>query len=318
MTGLDSLRRRVRGLDDEVLPSLAVRARRLADRSAALTAPVRGRDPRAELDRLVERVRLAVVEADRAARARLGTRLTAAVATGLAAVLVAGAALAVTGNGAAPSTVPVPLPTSSYAYSQPALVEGRVGPVPGTLVSEYLTVARAGLTVRLATDPDAPAYAIVDLTRYATPADAAGILAGRVRAVRVLARVPRPDVQTSLLVAPVSTLPGDIATAYAAQAGRKKAEAVALQQVANRLPEGDADRRATEQAAAVARAEAVAWQDGCACVYAFVVQAPVRDLADLARAAGVRAVDVAPPGRPLGEIRFTGLLPEQTDRITVP
>lgn len=173
----------------------------------------------------------------------------------------------------------------------------RLGPHDGELVSAYLARATAALD-RI---PDRPAgYALVAFDHYLTPAQVP-TLAGTVPMVRALIRVPLPRVQTEIVDVPARTR-ADIAGGMGAAAARLDATRAGADPVS----------------AAVARAQAARLREPCACVMGIVVHADRGALVDLDHRAGVRAVQPAPPGEPLGRLAFAPLLPEQRVRVEPP
>lgn len=313
----DKIGDRLDELDRRYVPRLAAAARRATDRATDVTDRARGRDLRGEARTLLRR-------ADAAAAQRLPGRTPRALAAALAAVLVAGGAYAVVRDGddrdalleAAATPVPTPTaPTGPYSYSEQD--PRNVGPALGTTVDAYLTLTRAELRVSTATGPDNKGIGLVHLRAYATPAQAADLVKG-LRPLRAIARVPGTGAQTSLLQAVATTLPEDIVSAYDEKVVRKEGEAAALEDAATRFPVGSPERRRSEEAARVARQEVDAYRGRCACVYALVVEAPVKVLAALGEDPRVRAVDLAPPGSLVDDLNFRGLIPEQNATVAPP
>lgn len=185
-----------------------------------------------------------------------------------------------------------------HVPSAPAASAGavRLGPEPGEDVAAYL--ARLPGTL----PPDGVrAPALVQLGAEATAGDALAAVAGTVPRTAVF-RVPLPRVQTALrFVALEDGVPRALDNAR----GRAQLAAAAE---ATRLP---------GRAGAVADAEARALADpGCRCVLAVLVDGDRAGLAAVARRAGVRAVEAAPPGT--ADPALAPLLPEQTARADPP
>jgi hypothetical protein len=97
----------------------------------------------------------------------------------------------------------------------------------------------------------------------------------------------------------------------------KEADAESYAARAGEAPDG-ALRQIYESNAEVARAEAAAYRQACACVYAMVARGSVAALAQLARAEEVRAVDPAPDLTDPRQAVFAPPLPEQVDRVSPP
>ncbi|MCE3554984.1 hypothetical protein LWC33_26465 [Pseudonocardia sp. RS11V-5] len=182
----------------------------------------------------------------------------------------------------------------------PAVAQGqvRLGPDSGEAVSDYLARLPATLPA-----PGEQALALVQLDREVTTADAAALI-GSAAPAEVVFRVPIPRVQTALRF---ETLPAGAPVAAALDTARQRAEHAA----------GADASRSTDRPAAVARAEAAAYEAGsCACVVALVVSADRAGLEALAAAPGVRAVEAAPAGVTAPELALSPLLPEQTTAAT--
>lgn len=176
----------------------------------------------------------------------------------------------------------------------------RLGPASGEDVGAYLA-RTAGLPVP--TDPS-PRLALVQFDSALDPAAATAALVGTTP-LQAVVRVPFPRVQTALHQ--VDTPPADPAAALQAALTTAGGEAAAD---AGRA--GPASSPADARRVAVARAEAAALgRPGCACLVAAVVRVDPAALPALRRAAGVRAVDVAPPGTSRTRLAVSPLLPDQ-------
>ena len=196
----------------------------------------------------------------------------------------------------------------------------RVGAVEGDRVSPYAD--RAGAELRsLVSSGTGETYALVSLLGYATPTGVLPVLTD-VDTVRVFVRLPVPGVQTAIESFGVRTPAADIPAAMARIAEERETGAADDERTAARLsgerPEERELKRFYTESARLDRAEAGAYRQGCACVYAVVVRAtPVR-LAQLAGRPGVRVVDPAPEVRRLDRTVFLPLLPEQTTVVAPP
>ncbi|MCW2568581.1 MAG: hypothetical protein JWN54_2678 [Mycobacterium sp.] len=196
----------------------------------------------------------------------------------------------------------------------------RVGAAEGDRVASYADRARAELGALVA-NSTAETYALVSLRGYGTPAAVLPLLTD-VEPARVFVRLPLPQVQTAIESFGVRTPAVDIPVALRRIAAEREAGAARDEQTAARLSGDDAKERQLRafytDSARLDRAEAAAYRQGCACVYALVVRAtPVR-LVELARRAGVRVVDPAPEIRRLDRTVFLPLLPEQAAVVTPP
>jgi hypothetical protein len=272
--------RRVRplhALDERVLPRLARGLSRLVGRTPALSTgpaePLRGGNRRA--------------------------RVLGAVAS-LGVLAVVGTALYVT------TDTPRPDLTVGQAV--------RVGAAEGEQVSLYTDRARAELQA-LVSAGTTETYALVSLRGYSTPGTVAPLLTG-VETVRAFVRLPLEGVQTPIVSFGVRRPAVDVPAAMARVAAEREATAREDEKTAAGLSGDDPKERQLREFytgnARLDRAEAQAYRDGCACVYAVVVRAtPVR-LAELAGRAGVRVVDPAPEVQRLDRTVFLPLLPEHT------
>jgi hypothetical protein len=196
----------------------------------------------------------------------------------------------------------------------------RVGAAEGDRVALYADRARAELGA-LMSNSTAETYALVSLRGYGTPAGVLPLLAD-VEAVRVFVRLPLPQIQTAIESFGVRTPAVDIPVAMRRIADEREAGAEQDERTAAGLSGSDAKERELRafytDSARLDRAEAAAYRQGCACVYAMVVRAtPVR-LTELARRAGVRIVDAAPEIRRLDRTVFLPLLPEQATVVAPP
>ncbi len=229
----------------------------------------------------------------------------------LVAAVVAGVAVAVLGHhdSAAPQHSSV-VPPGGFNYTT-------LGPAPGQPVSQYLQQARTRLSQVAKGGPDATTVAIVDLTGYRTPQDVIRLFTGeKVTQVHFRARVP--GVTTRPHVAAVSGT--DQVPSVLDRSGQVEAStAASLLRYAGTLPTTapalTQQRNLLLQQAEVARAESVRLTATCPCVFAVVVQAPVRQLQAVAARPGVRLVDPAPAGSAPGSVGFVPLAPEVTTTV---
>lgn len=193
-----------------------------------------------------------------------------------------------------------------------------VGVTNGDLIADYATTTRAELDRLVGEQPVGRIYALVTLTEYVTPAGAADLLAttDEVEPVAALTRVPLPRRQTELVRLPAARLPGDVVAAMRSVAQRKARDAATFAELAN--SESGRLREIYTSNADVASAEAAAYQDRCACIYALVVRAPAGVLLRLAGLRGVRVVDPAPEVVDVAGTVFVAPLPEQARRVEPP
>lgn len=193
----------------------------------------------------------------------------------------------------------------------------KVGPVVGTPIEGYLAGARRELAA-LAGGGTAPVYALVSLTGYGTPAQAAAITYGYAVS-KAYFRVPLAGVQTEIRSVAVAGLRQDLEAHMRSAAARSEREASEADTQAARLTGNSAQEKQLRAfymgSARVLRLQAREYRSLCACVYSFVVRATPQELTALARRIGVRVVDPAPEVTSLDQAVFLPVLPEQ--RVTV-
>ena len=179
----------------------------------------------------------------------------------------------------------------------------RVGVSQGESIPSYLVAA----ATELGTVPDnTDMYALVSLRDYHEPDGLAEILAG-VAITAVYARVPLAGQQPQIVQIPANRLPQDVTAGMDEVARRKDHEAA-----------GYADDSVGRSLRELARAEATAYRQHCACVYAAVVRGRRAALATLARRDAVRVVDPAPDVTRLDRAVWLPPLPEQSEQATPP
>lgn len=230
----------------------------------------------------------------------------------IAAVLVAGILIAAAGGkdaigtGSSPTVVPSAAP--------PALV-ATLGPAPGDAVSTYLT--RAAYDLRHFGDIAAgrPTYAVVDLRRYETAAQAMTTFNGTT-VVRAYVRVPSrlPTQVRSVPVNGIRDLPVGMSQVAQVAAATAKSYAALL---ATFHPKSAADRLTRrsyrqQRRAALFEAPRLGHPATCRCVFAVVVRADITRLAALTQLSDVRVVDPASPVIPIAGLTVRPLVPEAT------
>ena len=188
----------------------------------------------------------------------------------------------------------------------------------GLDVEDYLAAALAGAVEASEATPDARFLALVSLSEEISP-DTAGSLIEQADLVarRVYLRAPGTGELPEVL--PVEA-PGDLVAGltavYAQTALRKTEEQVeflALAASIEPVSEQEQGFKAFyEDAARTAGQEAVAYQAGCACVFALVVEATARQLAELPDRAAVRGVELARQGIALVSLSIDPLPPQIT------
>jgi hypothetical protein len=197
----------------------------------------------------------------------------------------------------------------------------RVGVVEGQSVPGYLSSARgelAALTRAAATPGET--WALVSLSAYVSPDKLSSMLGGSAVA-QVYARAPLGAAQTQVVRIPAYRLPDDVLAGMSnAAAGRDRERAdytLLSRELTGTDPNDMRLRRAYDDAAAVAGAEATAYREHCSCVFAAVVRGAPAVLDRIAERTEVRVVDPAPEVRTLDRTEFRPPLPEQRTIVPV-
>jgi hypothetical protein len=209
--------------------------------------------------------------------------------------------------------------TSSADPPSPELL--RVGVVEGQSVPGYVRNSRGELAALLhptapGVAPSGETYALVTLSAYFAPDRLKPLLVGAAVA-EVYARAPLTDVPTQVLRIPAYRVPEDVLAGMLEAARRRDREQADYAKLAAAAGDGDQRlRRAYDNAARVAAAEAIAYRSQCSCVFAAVVRGTPAALEQIARRVGVRAVDPAPEVDRLDRVEFSPPLPEQQTTVT--
>lgn len=315
---------RLRELDERVVPRAAASLRGVLD-----DATVRRARVRAQARRRWALLTAPGAEGEASGLRRLDDRMTRQGPLALlrevpqlgvllvAVVFLAGAALAVSR-----STAPDPsrAPGQGQAGGPGSEVDLGIvlGPPVGAEVEGWFAVAQARALEASSAAPDQRFLALVSLTGELTPSDAARLVGeSGLDTRRAYLRAPVTGELPEVL--PVE-VPGDLASTleqvYDTTARRKTQDQSDFRSLADSI-EPASDEEATfkafyEQAAEVAGEEAVAYQAGCACVFALVVEAPASALARLTALPGVRGVELAQRGASLVSLRIDPLPPSIT------
>jgi hypothetical protein len=226
----------------------------------------------------------------------------------IAAVFLAGtgAALALTGPDSAERRSPA---------QREAALPLTLGASAGTDIDAHFAAARERVRDLAEREPDARHLALLTLNKSLTAEQAALLLDETGLSVRrAYLRAPGvPDAETI----PFQT-PGDFAAGLrqvlARIAAGKAEEQRALLETARTVEpttaEEEAFRAQFEADARSVGQEAAVYQEGCACVFALVVQASAAELAALPRLSVVRGVEAAPRGVQLDVLDIRPLPPE--------
>jgi hypothetical protein len=198
----------------------------------------------------------------------------------------------------------------------------RVGVTNGELIVDYLADSRDRLAQLTATAPDRPVYALVSFTIYLTPEEVTSLVrmavattgadsSGQLTTAYAKARVQVPDQQTEVVTLSADRIPDDLVATMLGVADSKDAEA-AQDEAVNRP--GGPDR----VGAGLARTEAAAYRNRCACIFALIVRGVPASLNRLAAQRYTRVVDPAPQvvNPDPNVTAYVPPLPEQSDRAT--
>jgi hypothetical protein len=198
----------------------------------------------------------------------------------------------------------------------------RVGVTDGELIVNYLAESRDRLAELTATAPDRPVYALVSFTSYLTPDAVTSLVrmavattgadsSGQLTTAYAKARVQVPHRQTQVVTLSADQIPDDLVATMLGVANAKDAEA-AQDEAVNRP--GGPDRVGAQ----LARTEAAAYRNRCACIFALIVRGVPASLNRLAAQKYTRVVDPAP--QVINPSPFVTAylppLPEQSDLVT--
>lgn len=202
--------------------------------------------------------------------------------------------------------------TGSYADDGP--LDGELGPDIGTSVDGYLDETKERLRRVAAAEPDAMAVAVVMLNEYRTPEQVRDLL-GPVQARVVFYKPPTPEGVVRQI--PVEDLVGDTRADMTRYAADSAAEAKELARVGATIEGDPAGKRQHLADAKAYAAEAKVLRGPCECVFAVVVRAQVRMLADALNLGGVRTIEVSGLGARIERFTlFTALLPDEKVTVT--
>jgi hypothetical protein len=202
----------------------------------------------------------------------------------------------------------------------PRLTGHLLGPVTGSSVSSYESVAARRRDALHQLAGSQQLNAVVDLERYLSPQAVAELLRDTpgIRVLRGFARVPPPqeaDVHVLITAA-------DRSLATALTAAQVAASQVALhyeRQLSRSITNPSTALQEKVQAgadrAAAARIDANGLGPTCGCVFALVVVGPVAQLERLSDQAAVRILDPAPVGATLDSLMVVPLQPQVSGTV---
>jgi hypothetical protein len=197
----------------------------------------------------------------------------------------------------------------------------RVGVVEGQSVPGYLSSSRGELAALMrASAAPGETWALVSLSAYVSPDKLPSMLGGAAVA-QVYARAPLGAARTQVVRIPAYRLPDDVVAGMlnaAVSRDRERADYTLLsRELTGTDPNDMRLRRAYDDAATVAGAEATAYREHCSCVFAAVVRGAPAALDQIAERTEVRVVDPAPEVRALDRTEFRPPLPEQHTIVPV-
>lgn len=305
----------LRGLDDRLVPRLALRLRLLLEAASV---------GKGQLSAAARRARMSVAgPAATASLRRLDDRLAGSGPLALvrnrpqlglavaAAVFVAGSGVVLAHSAGAPGSQP------ARAHDA-TLLPTSLGPSPGTSIAVYLQDTRRRMVALSQASPDGQFLALVSFDRYLTPRQASQLLGGLL-VRRVLAHAPVRGAEV-LPIPVTTTLVSDVTLSFTANAQRRlrdQREFLALAAaIGAKTPEQRTYRTFYRNAAHTAGLEAADYGGAGRCVFAALVRGRARDLAALPALRGVRAVDLGNGAD--DTLQLQPLLPEQQVTVTAP
>lgn len=297
----------LKALDRRLVPVLAARLRGGLDRAEAGGARARAAGRRGATSATGAMVALD----DRLTRR--GPLALAREVPQLALLVVAAVFLA--GAGAALSLSRDEQPAQeSQGRPAPGAARPVLGAPPGTDIDAALGAARAELVELVEQRPEATYVALVSLTGYLTPSQAAELL-DDVPVQQVYLRASGAGPESELLEVPLT---GSVATVLEAvcerTAERRTQDAAQLTMMGASVDptseQAEADRTDFEQEATRARLEALAFGGSCATAVGALVEGTAAQLAEVS-APQVRGVQVGPPGAGASDVDVVPVLPDQ-------
>ena len=198
-----------------------------------------------------------------------------------------------------------------------------LGPAVGQDIDQHFAAAAGRLAEVAEDDPDAEHLALVSLTDPLTPEQTAAFAEeGAVEVRAAYLRAPVPGAPEEISFEPPGDLVEGLREIFSQTALRKAEDQQELLAQAETIPPGtpeeEAFRRQFVADARMAGLEAAAYRIGCPCVFAMVVEGEARVLAALAKAAGVRGVELAPKGAELSALDVQPLAPTEKGVVAPP
>ena len=198
-----------------------------------------------------------------------------------------------------------------------------LGPGVGDRIDEHFAAARERAVDLSRRDPEASYLALVSLNKALTPEQVGELLEeSGLEVRRAYLRAPvEGEPEEIVFQTPGEVVPG-LERVFTETAARKAKEQQDLLATAKTIeagtPEEKAFRDLYEADARTAGQEAAAYRTGCACVFALVVEAEARELAELPALPVVRGVELAPRGAELSSLDVRPLEPREQGVVGPP
>ena len=198
-----------------------------------------------------------------------------------------------------------------------------LGPAVGAQIDPHFVEARERALDLSRRDPDGRYLALVSLNKALTPEEVGELVEeSEMQVERAYLRAPvKGDPEVIVFQSPGDVVAG-LQRVFSEIAERKAKEQQDLLGTARTIegatPEEEAFRQLYEADARTAAEEAAAYRTGCACVFALVVEAEARELAELPALPVVRGVEVAPRGVELSALDVRPLKPEEQGVVGPP
>jgi hypothetical protein len=198
----------------------------------------------------------------------------------------------------------------------PGEAGGHVGPEIGDKVAIYVAEAKARLLRQAAGAPDGEVAAVISFESYRTPEqlrEIVGHLVIRRVLFRAPLRLPAGEIHTVRVrrkaIVETRKEMRHAAAVRAAQAGE-------LLRVAATIENDPVQKEDQERDAAVFQREAKILQGECTCVFAVVVRAKLRLLAELLAVPGIRVIDAGERDVPIDTYEFSAVMPDEKITVT--
>lgn len=310
----------LRDLDSRLVPRLAALLRELLDGAAARRSTARA-NLRRKVDELLTPRETGVLHRLDERYASSGPLKLVRDVPQLGLLAVATVFLAGTGAALALSG-PEAVRERQQAEREAALPLA-LGPGVGDEIDEHFATARERAVDLSRRDPGASYLALISLNKALTPEELGELLEeSGLQVRRAYLRAPVQGEPEEI----VFQTPGDVVAGlervYSETAARKAKEQQDLLTTAKTIeagtPEEQAFRDLYEADAKTAGEEAAAYRTGCACVFALVVEAEARELAELPALPVVRGVELAPRGAELSALDVRPLEPSEQGVVGPP